>query len=160
MILGVKLKYLKSLITAYNNSYRKVDLTVCTQYSHIDLCLAEETKKLNSMAQKGNPVAQYRLSILHGDNPTGNSWLEEASDNGFAPALFDFSLGQFELGSEKDKVLAYQLMEQAAKQHFAVAQYTMAFILHWGIGTNKDEDRASNWLEKSFEQGIDNVGNL
>ena len=161
MILGVKLEHLENLM--FNNFYKQEGFTVCTQYS-LDRCFEEGYKKLSDMARKGSAIAQYQLAKLYGhDDPSDPSalyWLEESANNDFAPSLARFSLFLNKRGRKEDLALAYQLMEQAAQQNYASAQYNVAVMLLWGLGTKRDENKATDWLRKALEQGLDKAETL
>ena len=135
-------------------------------------CIELEIKNLEEKAEEGDRLAQWVLGFMlfEGTDIERNikkaiDWLEKSAIQGHGHARVQYYLAQIYLfGSVIDKVFMYffgmevdkkgfDLLEKAATQGYAPAQYTLAMMYSYGIGVDKNEEKAIDWLEKSAIQG-------
>ena len=134
-------------------------------------------------AEKGNLQAQYRLALsyIYGapervDVSKAVTWLEKASQGGYARAiqdLNDFKKGilpiknpttptaQYLLGMQyftggekpKDPLKALYFFEKASVNGDARAQYALGHMYYTGRNVSKNAEKVRFWFEKSAIQG-------
>ena len=148
-----KLKYVKNLVLSYYLN-EQTGFTNCAPYDDARRCFKESFGQLMTIAQEGDPWAQYNVYKLYGKNETGIDWLTKSADSGFPRALREYALLLlYGKGVGKDEDLALRLMRQSASKNYAPAQYNLAQIFQQGVGTVKNDYQANVWLEKAIEQG-------
>src|SRR3954471_18691435 len=78
-----------------------------------------------TLAQKGDPLAQFNLSRLY----------------------------EFGRGVERDPAQARAWTEQAARQNYAPAMFTLGQYYHLGIGGSANAEEARRWYMAAAEAG-------
>ena len=154
--LPMKLKYVKNLVLSYYLN-EQTGFTDCAPYDDARRCFKESFGQLMTIAQEGNPWAQYELSRLYERNETGTGidWLKKAANSGFPRALRPYAvLLLYGRGVDKDEDLALRLMRESASKNYAPAQHDLADMLLYGIGAVKDIGKSVSWREKAVEQGV------
>ncbi len=162
LIFGVKLEHLRSLIRAGTGARQEPWwLTLCTKYRYLGDCLKAETESLRRLAERGHPIAQYRLWLLHEESAYGVSQLKKSADNGFAPSLLDLAYlltddtnSDDDENSDTKNAQAFHLAQQAAEQQLSTAQAELGKMLLEGAGTPKNKSLAIYWLEQAADQGL------
>ena len=149
----IKQNHLKNLITG--------DTGLNCKSKNIKTCLKKEIENLKTLAEQGNPLAQYQLAYIYsnGDGVPQNYeltvyWLEKASEQGYA-------LAQLHLGSMHDKgegvpqnhEKAFALIQQAAEQKIAGAQLYLGLMYLKGEGVPQNHKKAFDLIQQAAEQG-------
>lgn len=111
-------------------------------------------------AKQYDPVAQTALGILYqqGKGVTINAieaekWYKRAIRNNYKTAnpltLTNLAILYSEFEEVKDDAKTLDLLNYAANQEYAKAQYLLGKKLFNGVGINKDEEKAKFWLKKA-----------
>ena len=118
-------------------------------------------EQLQTLAEKGDPEAQYRLAEKYRigfpvdqDEAKAMALYERSAGQGFAAS--QFRLGElYEEGEmvERDLGKAIDSYRAAAEQGHAGAQYALAHIYHLGSGVEQDMAKAMDWYRKAALQG-------
>ncbi|HEX9768550.1 MAG TPA: tetratricopeptide repeat protein [Kiloniellales bacterium] len=118
-------------------------------------------EQLQTLAEKGDPEAQYRLAEKYRigfpvdqDEAKAMALYERSAGQGFAAS--QFRLGElYEEGEmvERDLGKALDSYRAAAHQGHAGAQYALAHIYHLGSGVEQDMAKAMDWYRKAALQG-------
>ncbi|WP_442756265.1 peptidoglycan-binding protein [Methylocystis sp. JAN1] len=118
---------------------------------------------IKSLAQQGDPSAQYELAVRLADGrgvardaKTAAQWFEKAAAQGLAPA--QYRLGSFYekgVGVERDYARAKKYYQSAAEAGNARAMHNLAVLLaEGGDGGKPDYAAASEWFRKAAEFGV------
>jgi localization factor PodJL len=118
---------------------------------------------IKSLAQQGDPSAQYELAVRYADGrgvardaKTAAQWFEKAAAQGLAPA--QYRLGSFYekgVGVERDYGRARKYYQSAADAGNARAMHNLAVLLaEGGDGGKPDYAAASEWFRKAAEFGV------
>ncbi|MFC4270286.1 hypothetical protein GQF03_00865 [Sneathiella chungangensis] len=98
------------------------------------------------LAEKGNPAAQFGLSVLYEegrgvdpDSVKAEFWNNKAVAAGYPPALHNHAL---RLLADRKYTPAMAALETAARDGFAPSQYTLGKMYIYGIGTEENPERA------------------
>ncbi len=118
-------------------------------------------EQLQTLAEKGDPEALYRLAEKYRigfpvdqDEAKAMALYERSAGQGFAAS--QFRLGElYEEGEmvERDLGKALDSYRAAAHQGHAGAQYALAHIYHLGSGVEQDMAKAMDWYRKAALQG-------
>ena len=156
---AIKLDYIKGFISGQLDFTQsaQLDFTNCIQFILLDDCLDKEIDNSYRMARDGNPLSQYLLARdsnqVLGVEEKAN-WLIESAKSGFPPAAHKLSWLYYEgEGVPKNVFQMARLLEAGAIQGFFRAQYDFGRILYFGIGVNRDEELALEWVRKAREWG-------
>ena len=157
IVIGVKLRYLKSLISSIGPTQQRGFVSCAS--SNIRQCLTDTFYNLHEVGEQNSglasTIAQHRLWHLYGKKGKGVAWLQKAAANDFPPSLRELALlllyGRH--GVDKDEDLATSLMRDSAQQNYAPAQFDLYEMLHYGVGTKSNANLAAYWLKQALEQG-------
>jgi TPR repeat protein len=117
-------------------------------------------KAVRSLAEKGDPRAQFNLALLYGtgkgitkDTNEAIRWVAKAAAQG-EPKSEDL-LGTHHMSKQtsQDDVKGAGLFRQSAEQGFAKGQYHLGRCYLDGRGVPKDERSALEWFQRAAEQG-------
>ncbi len=112
-------------------------------------------------AERGDPVAQYNLGMLHRfgrgvaqDYAIAAQWYELAAEQGDPSAQLDLAdmYAEGSLG-EADAAVAADYYRRAALQGLAEAQRKLGLLYIRGQGVVRDHDTALEWLRQAAAQG-------
>lgn len=118
---------------------------------------------IKSLAQQGDPSAQYELAVRFADGrgvsrdaKLAAQWFEKAADQGLAPAQYRLgSLYEKGIGVERDYARARKYYQSAADAGNARAMHNLAVLLaEGGAGGKPDYAAASEWFRKAAELGV------
>lgn len=110
------------------------------------------------LADKGDPVAQYRLGTLYAEgkgveqnDATAFTWMLRAASQGNADAQYGVAASYFSgLGVEKNEKDAAKWFQRAANQGVAFAQLNLGLLHAAGAGVAQDNVEALKWLQIAF----------
>ncbi|MFA5677929.1 MAG: tetratricopeptide repeat protein [Pseudomonas sp.] len=107
-------------------------------------------------AQAGDGKSQHHLASLLRNNRALTEalhWAEQSAANGYPPGqLLLAEFYQRGHGESADRVRALSLIEMAADQGLAAAQYQAGMAWLNGMGTEPDRSVARRWLERAAGQ--------
>jgi localization factor PodJL len=118
---------------------------------------------IRSLAQQGDPSAQYELAVRYADGrgvardaKAAAQWFEKAAAQGLAPAQYRLgSLYEKGVGVERDYARAKKNYQSAADAGNARAMHNLAVLLaEGGDGGKPDYPAASEWFRKAAELGV------
>lgn len=122
---------------------------------------ASPARALKSMAEQGNPVAQFNLGALYHlgrgvpqDYVQAVHWYRKAAEQGSVRA--QFNLGEMYYrgkGIPKNLAQAARWLRSAAEQGDARAQLNLGIMFHKGQGIPRNPVQAAHWYKKAAEQG-------
>lgn len=106
------------------------------------------------LAEKGDPVAQYRLGDLYAegkgvvrDDATAMLWFQRSANQGNAEAQYNLGVSYAEgLGVARDDVEGAKWFRRAAEQGMAFAQLNLGLMYAAGRGIPQDNVEAMKWL--------------
>ncbi|MDH5691504.1 MAG: sel1 repeat family protein [Gammaproteobacteria bacterium] len=138
-------------------------LGVSTGSKAIQLQETVDEDMLKTLAEGGEPMAQYLMGRRYRDGEDGHArnyelaleWYIKAANNGFAPAQID--LGQLFAdgeGVEKNMSKAVKWFKKAAEQGYATAQFNMGNMYRQGEGVKQDLEKSAYWYEKAANNGF------
>jgi len=112
-------------------------------------------------AEKGDPLAQYRLGLCYesGDGVAKDpveavKWFRKATDQGNTQAQTELGRCYFHgKGVPKDWVEAVKWYRKAAEQGYSEGQNELGFCYSNGWGVAVDKVEAAKWFRKAAEQG-------
>jgi hypothetical protein len=107
-----------------------------------------------ALAEKGDPVAQYRLGDLYAegkgvvqDDATAMTWFQRSANQGNAAAQYNVGASYAEgLGVARDDGEAAKWFRRAAEQGMAFAQLNLGLLYAAGRGVPQDNVEAMKWL--------------
>lgn len=107
-----------------------------------------------ALAEKGDPVAQYRLGDMYAegkgvvrDDATAMKWFQRAADQGNADAQYNVGASYAEgLGVAKNDDVAARWFKRAAEQGMAYAQINLGLLYAAGRGVPQNNVEAMKWL--------------
>ena len=152
---AIKLEYLNKLLSS------KIGIA-CSRPFKPGLCLREGKVKVKSEAGRGNAVAQYQLGrkdsyVNETDRERAESldWLKASARKGFPPSMRNLANLKVhgQRGMEKDLRSAASLYEGAAAQGEPAAIYTLIQMYFYGIGKDKDMDKAFEVAQPAVNLG-------
>ncbi|HEX9767607.1 MAG TPA: tetratricopeptide repeat protein, partial [Kiloniellales bacterium] len=116
---------------------------------------------LRTMAEKGDPDAQYQLAERYRIGFPVEQDFDKALELYKLSAGQGFASSQFRLGElyeegeilERDLGKAIESYREAAEQGHSGAQYALAHIYHLGSGVPQDMATAMDWYRKAALQG-------
>lgn len=132
------------------------------------LSTAQELDNLIRVAEQGDPIAQATLSEYYQNGfrtkvnyPKALKWAQRSAAQNNPLGLFALAvIYDNGLGVQSDSQKSNQLYQQAfpglqtlANQNNLAAQYALGWILWWGKGVPPDIPKASQWIQKSADQG-------
>jgi TPR repeat protein len=111
-----------------------------------------------SLADKGDAIAQYRLGTLYAEgkgveqnDATAFAWMQRAASQGNADAQYDVGASYFAgIGVEKSEKEAVKWFQRAANQGVALAQLNLGLLHAAGAGVPQDNVEAFKWLQIAF----------
>ncbi|PKY20615.1 kinase-like protein [Rhizophagus irregularis] len=113
-------------------------------------------------AENGNKVAQFNLGYyyekgegIQKDINKAFEWYEKSAMQGHSGA--QSSLGKLYKIEKNDLKKAFYWIEKAAKNGCKVAQLHLAYLHENGEGTQKDDEKATEWFETSAVQKCSNA---
>jgi len=116
-----------------------------------------------TLAQRGNPLAQFNLSRLYEfgrgvehDPVQARQWTEAAAQQGYPPAMF--TLGQYSqlgIGGPANAEEARRWYARAAEAGYALAQFNLGLMYEIGYGGPRDLDAARLWYGRAADQKVD-----
>jgi localization factor PodJL len=118
---------------------------------------------IKSLAQQGEPAAQFELGVRYADGrgvtrdaKAAAQWFEKAAGQGLAPAQYRLgSLYEKGVGVERDYARARKWYQSAADAGNARAMHNLAVLLaEGGDGGKPDYPTASEWFRKGAELGV------
>ena len=106
------------------------------------------------LAEKGDPVAQYRLGALYAegkgvvrDDATAMMWFQRSANQGNADAQYNVGASYAEGdGVDKNETEAAKWFRRAADQGMAYAQINLGLLYASGRGVPQDNVQAMKWL--------------
>ena len=153
ILITVKSNYLRNLIAG------EIGLN-CSNLSLV-ICIEEETKNLKKLAEQGDVLAQYNLSLIY-YNEEGTKenleltvyWYRKSAKQGYAFAQYNLSMLYYNgVGIERNLELAFYWMQRSAEQGYASAQHNLSLIYYNGVGVEKNLELAFYWMQQSAKQG-------
>ena len=163
ILYAIKLDHIKGFISGQLDFTQsgQLDFTNCIQFIRLDDCFDKENDNRFRMAKDGNPLSQYKLALdssqLLGVEQKAN-WLIESAKSGFPLAAYKLSWLYYDgEGVPKNVFQMARLLEAGAIQGFFLAQYDFGQVLYFGIGVNRDEELAFEWVRKAGEWGYLNA---
>ncbi|MEL6957159.1 MAG: tetratricopeptide repeat protein, partial [Pseudomonadota bacterium] len=138
-------------VAAYQLGVRKLD---SADY-------AEGARYISASAQKGLPIAQYRLSKLHEkglgvprDLAASRRWTERAANGGNVRAMHDLAVFYADgEGGEQSYAKSVEWFSKAAEFGVLDSQYNLAVLYQQGLGITKDLNEALFWFSVAAENG-------
>jgi TPR repeat protein len=119
---------------------------------------AEAVAIWEELAKKGNPEAQFNLSIMYADGRgvepdsiQADYWNDRALKSGYPPAQHNHALG---LLARKEEKAAIALLEKAANSGFAPSQYTLGKMYSYGLGVAETPARAFEFIRLAALSGL------
>ncbi|PPD43372.1 MAG: peptidoglycan-binding protein [Methylocystis sp.] len=118
---------------------------------------------IKSLAERGEPSAQFELGVRYADGrgvvrdaKTAAQWFEKAAAKGLAPAQYRLgSLYEKGIGVERDYARARKWYQSAADAGNARAMHNLAVLLaEGGDGGKPDYPAASEWFRKAADYGV------
>jgi len=127
---------------------------------------AEGVTMLRRAADRGFPMAQYRLAKLYergegvpADLTIARQWTERAAAAGNRRAMHDlgvyFARGE---GAPLDEAAAFRWFRQAAELGVADSQYNLGVLYQQGRGVNASPSEALFWFLVAARQGDQDAG--
>lgn len=106
------------------------------------------------LAEKGDPVAQYRLGALYAegkgvvrDDATAMMWFQRSANQGYADAQYNVGASYAEgAGVDKNEGEAAKWFRRAADQGMGYAQINLGLLYASGRGVPQDNVQAMKWL--------------
>lgn len=120
---------------------------------------------LEPLARGGDPVAQWRLGLLHyhghgvrENDELARQWFERAARQGLAEAQFQlgnmYAYGLADPGHDVDpQRLAAQWYFEASRQGHAEAQYSLGILFISGTGVVQNPEEGARWIARAAAQG-------
>ena len=107
-----------------------------------------------ALAEKGDPVAQYRLGDMYAegkgvarDDATAMTWFQRSANQGNAEAQYNVGASYAEgLGVAKSDDEAAKWFKRAAEQGMAYAQINLGLLYAAGRGVPQNNVEAMKWL--------------
>ena len=157
IIFGIKLEKLEDFVDDFIAKEKSV---TCSQPKSLRPCLQKGMQHLRKTAQRGNPIAQYRLwDYLNERGEASESTiylLQETAKRGFPQAQYELALSYMHgIGTNQNEFLSHKWMKQAADENYVMAQHGMGYL--YSTGKMPREYRkmsAGHWLAKAKEQGL------
>ena len=119
---------------------------------------AEAVEIWEDLAKKGNPEAQFNLSIMYtegrGVEPDGAKaeyWNDRARKAGYPPAQHNHALT---LLTQKEEKAAVALLEKSAQADFAPSQYTLGKMYSYALGVPEIPARAFEFIRLAAHSGV------
>ncbi len=106
------------------------------------------------------PLGKAVIGVMRSETPLSDvseeqalSYLQEGAAAGLPYAIYHLAMCQLDgkLGLSRDPAKAQQLMQQAAENNYAPAQYSTAVFYLQGLGVEKDSLKAVEWANKAIE---------
>jgi len=119
-------------------------------------------KYVKRAAERGHPIAQYRLGGMYLDGKgvkasgrNAKEWLQKSADQGFAAAQFRLGWAHRHDvdGVEHDEIKSVQLYHRAAEQGYLPALYELGWMYSHGSGVEQDDINALRWYREAAERG-------
>jgi hypothetical protein len=119
---------------------------------------AKAAEAWRPLAEKGDPVAQFRLGMLYAEGKgverneaTAFTWIRRAAEQGNADAQYDVGTSYVSgVGVAKDEKEAARWFQRAANQGMALAQINLGLLYASGTGVPQDDVEALRWLETAL----------
>jgi localization factor PodJL len=116
---------------------------------------------MRKSAQKGLPVAQYRLAKLHEkgmgvpkDLTIAREWTQKAADNGNVKAMYDLAVFMAEgEGGEQSYAGAAEWFRKGAEFGLIDSQYNLGMLYEQGLGISPSLTEALFWFEVAARNG-------
>jgi TPR repeat protein len=116
---------------------------------------AKAAELWTTLAEQGNPVAQYRLGTLYAEgkgvgqnDATAFLWMQRAATQGNADAQYGVGASYIEgLGVSKNESEAAKWFLRAANQGMVYAQFNLGLLYASGTGVAQDNVEALKWLD-------------
>jgi len=107
------------------------------------------------LAEKGDPIAQYRLGTLYAEgkgveqnDATAFQWMQRAASQGDADAQYNVGASYIGgLGVAKSEAEAAKWFRRAADQGMVYAQFNLGLLYASGTGVPQDNVEALKWLD-------------
>ena len=123
---------------------------------------ASAQKYLEPLAQKGNPIAQFQLGVMHADGRGVSQdpvmavkFLRAAAEQGYAPAQSSMGImSAFGKGIKQNDQAATEWFKKAALQGYGSAQVSLGLSYEDGLGIVKNLGEAVKWYRKAAQQGV------
>ncbi len=118
---------------------------------------------IKSLAERGEPAAQFELAVRYADGrgvardaKAAAQWFEKAANQGLAPAQYRIgSVYEKGIGVERDYGRARKWYQSAAEAGNARAMHNLAVLLaEGGDGGKPDYVSASGWFRKAADLGV------
>jgi TPR repeat protein len=117
--------------------------------------------QFRTLAEAGNPVAQYNLGVLYEngqgvpkDYARAVEWYRKGAEQGYSEAQNNLAnMYAFGLGVPQDAAEAVVWLRRAAQQGQSGAQYNLGIMYTLGQGVPKDYEQAEAWLRLAAGQG-------
>ncbi|WP_301105858.1 ABC transporter substrate-binding protein [Sneathiella sp.] len=119
---------------------------------------AEAVTIWEDLAEKGNPEAQFNLSIMYAegrgvepDSAQAEYWNDRALKSGYPPAQHNHALT---LLAKKEDAAAIALLEKSASADFAPSQYTLGKMYSYALGVAENPARAFEFIRLAASSGM------
>ena len=162
--LGIKVQHLRELTTDKRSQElaSQTKRTFCSQPTKPQRCLKAEKGNVRNMAKQSDAVALFQMGISDSYiNETDEDWdlsanrLKASAKQGFPMAQHKQGLLHYNAKTDAQDKLALIEFQKAADQGHAVAQYMLAVMHSYELGTPKNNQMARYWTEQSAQAGYD-----
>jgi len=126
--------------------------------------MVEAVKWLRKAADQGGAVAQFRLGLCYKngegvakDMAEAVKWLRKAANQGHAPAQTSLETMRATTAVPAADVKAFEEFRAQVNQGIPHARYKFTSGHYRGLGVEKDDIEALQWLRKAADQGNDSA---
>lgn len=156
MIYAVELEHVMNFI---GNFFRNG--ATCSQPRSLHSCLARDSEEVKTLAQEGDPLAQYQVGrrkspyILGRELDLVVQALKESADSRFPPSKYELATRYYkgDQGFVQNDNLAFGEYLASAELGYAPAQDFVAQLYIHGIGTRRNLAESLRWFQEAANQG-------
>ena len=161
---GIKVQHLRELTTDKRSQElaSQTKRTFCSQPTKPQRCLRAERGNVRNMAKQSDTLALFRMGTSHSHiNETDVDWdlsanrLKASAKQGFSMAQHQQGLLHYNAQTDAQDKLALIEFQKAADQGLGEAQYMLAIMHSYELGTSKNNQMARYWAEQSAQAGYD-----
>ena len=125
---------------------------------------SQALRLFQSLAQQGNPMAQYNVGTLYYEGlgvaqnyEIAMEWFRKSANQGYADAQYNLGV-MYENGRgvEQNNTIAASWYRKAANQGHAMACNNLGSLYHQGLGVPKDLTQAAQWYNRALNVPDDN----
>lgn len=118
-----------------------------------------------SLAEAGDPSAQFNVGVLHDEGlgtdrntDEARRWWKLAAEQGLPEAHHNLALLEIDLASRPegggDLEAALTHLDQAAESGHLAARYTLGKLYEYGLGVEQDPARSAEHIRRAAEAGL------